>query len=205
MKTKVFIVDDHFLVIEGIKAMLYDEPGIDVLGHAYNADACLTFLQHHLPDVILMDINLPDVSGIDLCKKVIEKHPSVYIIGLSSYSQLSFITKMLSNGAAGYLLKNATKQEILLAIDTVMQGKQYLSIDASEMMKNATAEATPVLTRREKEVLILIAEGLTNAEMAEQLCISATTVDTHRKHLLEKFDAKNTAILIKRAIGMNFI
>ncbi len=205
MKTKVFIVDDHFLVIEGIKAMLYDEPGIDVLGHAYNADACLTFLQHHLPDVILMDINLPDVSGIDLCKKVIEKHPSVYIIGLSSYSQLSFITKMLSNGAAGYLLKNATKQEILLAIDTVMQGKQYLSMDASEMMKNATAEATPVLTRREKEVLILIAEGLTNAEMAEQLCISATTIDTHRKHLLEKFDAKNTAILIKRAIGMNFI
>jgi DNA-binding NarL/FixJ family response regulator len=205
MKTKVFIVDDHFLVIEGIKAMLYDEPGIDVLGHAYNADACLTFLQHHLPDVVLMDINLPDVSGIDLCKKVIEKYPSVYIIGLSSYSQLSFITKMLSNGAAGYLLKNATKQEILLAINTVMQGKQYLSMDASEMMKNATAEATPVLTRREKEVLILIADGLTNAEMAEQLCISATTVDTHRKHLLEKFDAKNTAILIKRAIGMNFI
>lgn len=205
MKTKVFIVDDHFLVIEGIKAMLYDEPGIDVLGHAYNADACLTFLQHHIPDVILMDINLPDVSGIDLCKKVIEKYPSVYIIGLSSYSQLSFITKMLSNGAAGYLLKNATKQEILLAINTVMQGKQYLSIDASEMMKNATAEATPVLTRREKEVLILIADGLTNAEMAEQLCISATTIDTHRKHLLEKFDAKNTAILIKRAIGMNFI
>jgi DNA-binding NarL/FixJ family response regulator len=205
MKTKVFIVDDHFLVIEGIKAMLYDEPGIDVLGHAHNADACLTFLQHHLPDVVLMDINLPDVSGIDLCKKVIEKYPSVYIIGLSSYSQLSFITKMLSNGAAGYLLKNATKQEILLAINTVMQGKQYLSMDASEMMKNATAEATPVLTRREKEVLILIADGLTNAEMAEQLCISATTVDTHRKHLLEKFDAKNTAILIKRAIGMNFI
>lgn len=205
MSTKVFIVDDHFLVIEGINSMLRDEAGITLLGHAYNAEVCLTFLKHHQPDVILMDINMPDMSGIDLCKQVLEKYPAICIIALSSYKQLSYITKMLNNGAMGYLLKNATKQEILTAIETVMQGKQYLSIDASEMMKSSATDDVPILTRRETEVLKLIADGLTNAEMAAQLYVSPTTIDTHRKHLLEKFNAKNTAILIKKAIGMNFV
>lgn len=205
MKTSVFIVDDHVLVIEGVKAMLQEEDGIAVLGHAYTAEACIAFLQQHQPDVLLMDINLGDTSGIDLCKQVTQQYPSVAIIGLSSYNQLSFIAKMLENGALGYVLKNATKQEIIQAIETVKQGKQYLSLDASEQMKNTASEALPVLTRREKEVLDLIANGLTNAEMAAQLFVSPTTIDTHRKHLLEKFDAKNTAILIKKAIGMNFI
>lgn len=205
MKAKVYIVDDHYMVIEGIKAMLQEEAGIELLGHAYNAAACQTYLQHHQPDVILMDINLGDMSGIDLCKLVTEQYPAVRIIGLSSYNQLSFITKMLSNGAMGYVLKNATKQEILAAIDTVLQGKQYLSLEASEMMKNAPTDDLPVLTRREAEVLKLIADGLTNAEMAAQLFVSPTTIDTHRKHLLEKFNARNTAILIRRAIDLRFV
>ncbi|MBS1625682.1 MAG: response regulator transcription factor [Bacteroidetes bacterium] len=205
MRTGVFIVDDHFLVIEGIRSMLSDEAGIDLMGHAYNAEACLTFLQHHQPDVILMDINLGDMSGIDLCRQVTEKYPAVRIIGLSSYKQLSFITQMLSSGALGYVLKNATKQEILSAIDLVLQGRQYLSLEASEMMKNTQTDDVPVLTRRETEVLHLIANGLTNAEMAAQLFVSPTTIDTHRKHLLEKFNARNTAILIRRAIDLRFI
>lgn len=205
MKAKVYIVDDHYMVIEGIKAMMQEEAGIEMLGHAYNAAACQTYLQHHQPDVILMDINLGDMSGIDLCKLVTEQYPAVRIIGLSSYNQLSFITKMLSNGAMGYVLKNATKQEILAAIDTVLQGKQYLSLEASEMMKNAPTDDLPVLTRRESEVLKLIADGLTNAEMAAQLFVSPTTIDTHRKHLLEKFNARNTAMLIRRAIDLRFV
>lgn len=207
MKTKiqVFIVDDHFMVIEGIKSMLQDEEGISLLGQAYNAESCLTFLRHHQPDVILMDINLPGMSGIDLCKEVFEKYPLIRIIALSTYNQLSFITKMLNNGALGYVLKNATKQEILSAIDTVMQGKQYLSFDASEMVKNIEIQDVPVLTRREKEVLQLIANGLTNAEMAAHLFVSPTTIDTHRKHLLEKFNARNTATLIKMAVEMSLV
>lgn len=205
MKTKVFIVDDHYLVIEGIKATLRNEEGIELVGHAYNGDGCLAFLQQNLPDVILMDINLPDVSGIDLCKKVLQKYPTVYVVALSSYNQLSFITKMLENGALGYVLKNATRQELLLAIETVKRGRQYLSIDASDMIKTAVAEDVPTLTRRETEILRLIADGFTNAEMAAQLFVSPTTIDTHRKHLLEKFDAKNTAILIKKAIALNFV
>lgn len=205
MKTKVFIVDDHVLVIEGIKAMLQGEDDLIVQGQAYTAEACMAFLHQQQPDVILMDINLPDISGIDLCKQLLEKYPAVRVIGLSSYKQLSFINSMLHNGALGYVLKNATKQEILLAITTVMQGKQYLSLDASEMMKSNKGDSMPVLTRRETEVLQHIANGLTNAEMAALLFVSPTTIDTHRKHLLEKFDAKNTAILIRKAIGMNFV
>lgn len=205
MKTKLFIVDDHFMVIEGIKAMLHEEAEIEWLGHAYNADTCLSFLQHQLPDVLLMDINLPDKSGIDLCKEVFEQYPSVRIIGLSTFNQLSFISKMLDNGAMGYLLKNATKHEILTAIDTVMKGKNYLSADAADMMKKPSTGDAPTLTRREVEVLQLIAEGMTNVEMATKLFVSATTIDTHRKHLLEKFNAKNTATLIKMAVQMKFV
>jgi DNA-binding NarL/FixJ family response regulator len=205
MKTKLFIVDDHFMVIEGIKAMLQSEAEMEWLGHAYNADTCLSFLQHQLPDVLLMDINLPDKSGLDLCREVKEKYASVRIIGLSTFNQLSFISKMLDHGAMGYLLKNATRQEILMAIRTVMQGKNYLSAEAFDMLKKPNLEEAPTLTRREIEVLQLIAEGMTNAEMAEKLFVSATTIDTHRKHLLEKFHAKNTAALIRAAAQMKFV
>ncbi|MBS1739900.1 MAG: response regulator transcription factor [Bacteroidetes bacterium] len=205
MKTKLFIVDDHFMVIEGIKAMLQDEPDIDWLGHAYNADSCLSFLKYHQPDVILMDINLPDKSGIELCKEVFEKYASIKIIGLSTFNQLSFISKMLDHGAMGYLLKNATKQEIITAINTVMKGKNYLSTEAANMMKKPSIADAPTLTRREIEVLQLIAEGMTNADMANKLFVSATTIDTHRKHLLEKFNAKNTAALIHLAAQMKYL
>jgi len=205
MKTKLFIVDDHFMVIEGIKTMLQDEPEIEWMGHAYNADTCLSFLKYHQPDVILMDINLPDKSGIDLCKEVFENYPSIRIIGLSTFNQLSFIAKMLDNGAVGYLLKNATKHEILTAVNTVVKGRNYLSPEAADMMKKTHVEEAPTLTRREIEVLQLIAEGLTNAEMAAKLFVSVTTIDTHRKHLLEKFNAKNTASLIRIAAQMKFV
>jgi DNA-binding NarL/FixJ family response regulator len=205
MKTKIFIVDDHYMVIEGIKSMLQSEPQIEWAGHAYDAASCLSFLKLHTTDVILMDINLPDKNGIDLCKEVMQKYPNVRVIGLSTFNQLSFISKMLDNGAMGYLLKNASKAEILTAIDTVMKRRQYLSLEASEMVKKNEVEDAPTLTRREIEVLQLIAEGYTNAEMSEKLFVSTTTIDTHRKHLLAKFHAKNTASLIRLAAQMKFV
>ncbi|RYG40207.1 MAG: response regulator transcription factor [Chitinophagaceae bacterium] len=157
-------------------------------------------------DLIIMDIILPNVNGIDLCKEVKQKHPSVFILGLSTFNQQSFIEKMLSNGASGYVLKNATQQELLEAINTVVKGKQYLSFDAAlAFRKHDTLSDTPVLTRREKEVLLLIAEGLTNNEIAAQLFISSATVDTHRKNLLAKFATKNTASLIRKAARMQLI
>ncbi len=204
MKTSVFIVDDHYMVIEGIRSLLLHEKNIDWMGHATNAASCLSFLKQQQPDIILMDVNLPDSSGIELCKAVRQQYPSVFVLGLSTFNQQAVIRNMLDNGASGYVLKNATKSELLEAIDAVMKGKSYLSFEAALSMKERAAEA-PMITRREKEILQLIAEGLTNAEIASKLFISIPTVSTHRKSLLEKFGAKNTAILIGKAIKQQMI
>ncbi len=204
MKTKMFIVDDHYMVIEGIRSLLQQEKEIEWLGHAMTADSCLAFLKQQLPDVILMDINLPDKSGIDLCAEVKKNYPGVFIIGLSTFNQLSFIQRMMDNGASGYLLKNATQEEILTGIATVMKGKLYLSAEAATSLQQSRQEI-PVLTRREKEVLELIASGMTNNEIATKLFVSVATVDTHRKNLLAKFDARNIAMLIKTAVQLQLI
>lgn len=192
------------MVIEGIHSLLQNESDIELVGHAMNAASCLAYLEQHLPDIILMDISLPDKNGIDLCKEVKEKYPSVFVIGLSTFNQQSFIQKMMSNGASGYVLKNATQEELMLAIETVAKGKTFLSHEAAQSLRKKTA-GVPVLTSREKEVLELIAEGLTNNEIAKKLFISVTTVDTHRKNLLAKFDAKNIASLIRAAMQMQLI
>lgn len=204
MITKVFIVDDHYMVIEGIRSLLSNDKQIEWSGHAMNGASCLAYLQKEQPDVILMDINLPDISGIDLCKIVKEKYPSVFIIGLSTFNQQSFIQKMMDNGASGYVLKNATQDELTDAIVQVMKGKIYLSEEASHTLRTDVS-ANIILTRREKEVLELIADGLTNNEIAQKLFISVTTVDTHRKNLLAKFEAKNIASLVKAAVQMQLI
>src|SRR5687767_13108806 len=127
MAAKVFIVDDHYMVIEGIRSLLQNEKGVEWAGHAMNAESCLAFLHQELPDIILMDISMTGMSGIDRCKEVKEKYPSVFIIGLSTFNQQSFIQKMMDSGASGYVLKNATQEELMEGIETVMKGKTYLS------------------------------------------------------------------------------
>lgn len=205
MAIKVFIVDDHYMVIEGIRSLLQNEKNIEWIGHAMNAESCLAFLKQQQPDVILMDISMPDKSGIDLCREVKQKYPSVFIVGLSTFNQQSFIQKMMDNGASGYLLKNATQEELMEGIETVMKGKTYLSDEAGKALRKNDDNNVPVLTRREKEVLELIAEGLTNNEIAAKLFLSSTTVDTHRKNLLSKLSAKNTAELVKLAFFYKII
>lgn len=205
MKIKVFITDDHYMVIEGIRSILQNEQEIEWIGHASNADSCLAYLQQHQPDVILMDINMPGMNGIDLCKIVKEKYPNIFVVGLSTFNQQSFIHKMMDNGASGYVLKNATQQELMEAITTVAKGKTYLSDEAASVLKKNDTTDIPLITRREKEVLELIAEGLTNIEIAEKLFISSATVDTHRKNLLIKFQTKNTASLVKTAMQLQLI
>jgi DNA-binding NarL/FixJ family response regulator len=204
MKTGIFIVDDHYMVIEGIRSLLQNETDIEWLGHATNAASCLAFLKLQRPDVILMDVNLPDRSGTELCKEVKHLYPSVFVLGLSTFNQQAIIQNMINNGASGYLLKNATKKELMEAISLVQKGKTYFSAEAIQSLKERH-EQQPLITRREKEVLQLIAEGLTNAEVSEKLFISIPTVNTHRKSLLEKFEVKNTATLIGKAIKMGLI
>lgn len=206
MAIKLFIVDDHYMVIEGIHSLLQHEKKIQWLGHATNAASCLAFLQANTPDVILMDINLPDGNGIELCKTVKDKYPNVFVLGLSTFNQQSFIEKMMDSGASGYILKNATQEELMEGIETVMKGQQFLSFDAAMTLRKPDTDTNkPIITRREKEVLALIADGLTNSEIAGKLFISSTTVDTHRKNLLAKFESKNVASLVKMAMQFGLI
>lgn len=193
------------MIVEGIRSLLQYEKGMEWLGHAMNADSCFAFLKQQQPDVILMDINLPDKSGIDLCKEVKTMYPAIHILGLSSFNQQSYIQKMMENGASGYVLKNATREELTEAIETVMQGREFLSLEAAATIKRNEDSKIPLITRREKEVLALISEGLTNNEISEKLFISSTTVNTHRTNLLAKFEVKNTATLIRLAAQYQFI
>jgi len=204
MKINVFIVDDHHMVIEGIRSLLQNERDIEWMGHAMNAASCLAFVKQQQPDVLLMDINLPDKSGTDLCREIKQLYPAVFILGLSTFNQQPIIRNMMENGASGYILKNATREELILAIQTVMSGKEFLSFEVATALREQPKEA-PLISRREKEVLSLIAEGLTNAEIAEKLFISVPTVNTHRKSLLAKFNVNNTAGLIKWAVKYNIV
>ncbi len=193
------------MIIEGIRSLLQDEKNIEWLGHAMTADSCLAFIKNQQPDILFLDVNLPDKSGIDLCKEIKAHYSDIQIIALSSFNQQSFIKKMMDNGASGYVIKNASRDELIKAINAVLKGDLFLSPEAALIMQNSELTKIPIITRREKEVILLISKGLTNNEIAGKLFISTTTVDTHRKNLLIKFEAKNTAALVRMAFEMSLI
>lgn len=198
---KVAIIDDHPMVVQGIQALLDNDSDVTFIGAAHSVTQGKAFLIQNQPNVILLDINLPDGSGIDLCQFISEKYPLIAILAISTFNQGSYINKMLENGALGYVLKNVSKIELKKAITEVNKGNKFMSFETVQTLKaeKATTQNNLVLSRREKEVLLLIADGLTNNEIAENLTISSSTVDTYRKSLLAKLGAKNTAELIKIA------
>ena len=208
MATKVFIVDDHPMVVAGLYSLLNQLENLEVAGAVSNAFEAIPFLKKQHVDVILLDINLPDISGIDLCKKIHKEFPGIKIIGISTFSERSFISRMIENGASGYLIKSASKEEIAEAIETVMNDKMYLSVSMEHIAKPLSVLSCgnlPALTKREKEILQLISEGLTNNQIAEKLFISPLTVDSHRKNLLTKLNTNNTASLVRVAIENGLI
>ncbi|MBD1364572.1 response regulator transcription factor [Mucilaginibacter sp. ZT4R22] len=202
---QVLMVEDHPLVKEGIMAILADEADINCAGHFYNGTDLLYRLKSFQPDVILMDLDLPDMTGLDLCRKVKNLYPAVCVVALSINNQAGIIKKMMENGASGYVLKDAAQHEITEAIRTVVKGKQYFSRSASLYLRKADTSQLPPLTRREKQVLEKIADGLTNPQIAELLFVDVSTVNSHRKNMLAKFGVQNTAALIKLAIKENLI
>ncbi len=203
---RVFIIDDHQMILEGIHSLLQEERDIEWVGSAKLPSELMAFLKNGQPDVLLMDINLPQKSGLDLCKEVKEKYPAIQIIGLSTSDQVSVIKKMRENGASGFLLKDASKQEIITALQEVNRGREYVSFSVAEALKKSVPnDQLPVLTKRERQVLELIAEGLTNQEIAKRLFLNCTTIDSHRKNMLTKFNVKNTAALIKIAMTNHLI
>ena len=199
---KVFIVEDHNVVIEGISSLLQKEKDIVVTGYANTAQSCINYFNQNKADVILMDINLPDMGGVDLCKIIKQEYKEVMILALSTFNQGSYMTKMMQQGASGYLLKNVGKAELIEAIQTVSKGGIYFSFEAGKTYKTTLEKLSrqPVITKREKEILKLIVAGFTNLQIGQQLFISVDTVDSHRKNLHTKLNVKNTALLIKVAI-----
>jgi len=208
--SRVLIVDDHQVVLDGIQSMLEQEGSISITGKLINGPDALEFLKTNPVDVALIDINMPGMDGIELCKAIRKKHPEIRVLALTTFNEVSFITNMMKSGASGYLLKNTTKEELITAIKTIQQGEQYLAREVQEKLISASfgkkdSTFIPKLTRREKEVLKLIMEEFTTKEIAEKLFISTATVETHRLHLLNKLGVRNTAGLVKVAIEKGLV
>ncbi len=201
---QVFIVDDHGLIIEGLKASLGQSDDIDIIGYALNGQDCLRFLRTHKPDVVVLDMNLPDTSGIALCTEILALHPDTKVLGLSTANHPVLINQLLSAGAKGYLLKTASPSEIAEAIRQVYNGHLFISKEAAETLFHKPV-ATPTLTRRETEVLKLLAEGMTAPEVAEKLYLSQLTVESHRRNIMAKLKARNTAMLIRMALDYQLV
>lgn len=182
----LLIVDDHPLVTDGISTMLKDVAWLEITGSCKTGKQAVEFIESNIPDVILLDLNLPDIDGLQLCSLIRSTNNSVKIIGLTSIDEAGIITQFLQRGGNGYLLKNVERDELLHAIDMVIDGSIYLSKEANDKVlqqfKNVKdiAGAAPTLTRREKEILTLLNEGCNGPAIAEKLFLSPYTVETHR-------------------------
>ena len=205
-KIKVLVVDDHPMVLEGMRSMLLQISFVDLQAVVTSASVVFEIIKKSAPDIIITDINMPEMSGIDLTAKLRIDFPKVKVIAMSTFKERSYISQMIQTGASGYLVKTASKEEIEEAILSVYEGKLYMSLDINLTDEDKkTMGKIPVISSREKEILELIADGLTNPQIAEKLFLSLHTVDSHRKNLLTKFGTNNAASLIKLAAKYNMI
>lgn len=205
-KIKIIIADDHTMFLQGIVSLLENEEEITIIGKATNGKEIFEIIGSILPDVILLDISMPEMDGIEVTKIVKEKYPSIKILIVSTHSNVQIIAKLIRMGVDGYLLKNAEKKELLHAIYTLQTGGTYFckevsgkNDDNNSKIKSNTFFITELSTR-EKEILVLIAQEFTGTEIAEKTFISLNTVNTHRRNLISKLNVKNTAGLVKYAI-----
>ena len=203
-KKSLLIVDDHPMVTEGLKA-IFKTSDFAVEATAGNAREALKVLATRPLDIALVDINLPETSGIDLCRTIKFTYPHIFVLGMSSFQERSYVSQMIQAGASGFLVKSASRDEILQAVKAATEGRLYVSIDIGTNPTTLQERGAPTLTHREKEVLKLIAEGYTNPQIADKLFVSPHTIDSHRKNLLNKFEVRNTAALINLAIKHNLL
>ena len=201
---KVAIVDDHKVVAEGFERLINESGIAQVIGKAYSAAECRELLTKQQPDVLLLDISLPDSNGIDLCPEIKTQYPNLKILMLTSYSELSIIMRVLEDGASGYILKNAMVEEIIEGIRVVASGERFLCEEVNILLKKK--EAHPIrLSRREQELLRLIVAGHPNSEIADSMCLGYETIKSYRKNLILKLNAHNTAQLVKIAIEQKLV
>lgn len=205
---QILIVEDHPIVSESL-ARLFSNDLLQIECHEIASGMKgLAFLNGNKTDLIILDINLPDISGVEFCKTAKARFPGIRIVAVTTLTQRHIVEQMLEAGADGFILKTSDKEDILNGILQVLKtGELYLGKGVKELVKGISVgnNDLPMITRRESEILKLIADGLTNQEIADKLFISPLTVDSHRKNLLLKFNARNTAILIKMAVSNGYI
>ena len=203
----LMIVEDHSIFIEGLQAILKKEEGITVKATFTDGETALDFLQAEPVDIVFLDISLPGISGIEVCKIIKTTYKNTKVIALTNHTEISIILNMLNNGADGYLLKNTSRNDLIAAIHQVLNGQFMMKKEIQKVLfsnNNYKAEL-PRLTKREQEILQLVSDGSTTSEIAKKLFISAQTVETHRYNLMQKFKVNNSASLIKKAVGAGLL
>ena len=207
MKTRILLVDDHKILRDGICSLLKEYDDMEVVGEAADGRTAIRLVEELSPDVVIMDISMPDVNGIDATRKIISDRPKVKIIALSMHYDKQFISEIFKAGASGYLIKDSAFDELEHAVRVVMDGKTYINPQiASLVVESLVTQSTPsaqalsLLTQREREVLQLIAEGKSTKQIARDLNVSTKTVESHRRQVMAKLNIRNVAELTKYAI-----
>lgn len=205
-RINLLIADDHTMFLQGIVSLLEQESEIDIVGKANNGIEALNIIKQEAIDLIILDISMPEMDGIELSKILKKEYPEIKILVLSTHSNVNIISRLIRIGVNGYLLKNAEKSELLEAIYSIIEGNNYFSEEteekylANQFKIEKQVSTLTELSSREKEILVLIAHEYNTAEIAEKTFISLNTVNTHRRNLLSKLNAKNTAGLVKYAV-----
>lgn len=203
----LLIVDDQSIILDGIEAIMSSMPDIRVVGRCYNGREAVTLARELEPDLVLMDVSMPDMDGIEATRRVLKVSPRSRVIMLSMYGHKEFVLEVMDAGASGYLLKNTGKEELRLALEQVLKGGRYLNpqlrelLDDKDRYRDRSGHISySILSKREMEVVKLIIKERTNQEIASALFISPDTVETHRRNIMHKLDVRNTAGLVKYAV-----
>ena len=208
MSQRILLADDHKILREGIRALLESQPGLTVVGEADNGRTAVAMAKELMPDVVVLDIGMPELNGVEAARRMIHENPRLRIIALSMHSDRRFVSEMLKAGASAYLLKDGAFEELVEAIGAVIAGNVYLSPgiagvvvdDYVSQIGDPVRTAFGVLSSREREVLQLMSEGLATKQIASSLRVSVKTVETHRRQIMEKLDLHSVAELTKYAI-----
>jgi len=204
---RILVADDHPLVREGLMARLDAEPDLSVVGEASDGIQACEMVDALKPDVVLMDISMPRLSGVDACKKILRTGPSTKVLILTMHANREYLLSIMRSGARGYVLKEAAVTEIINAIKAVHSGGTYFSAKMSDLLLQESGCAAPEsrLSEREQQILVLLAKGASNKEVADRLCISARTVETHRGHIKAKLGVSSFADMVRYAVDSGLI
>ena len=212
-KSKIILADDHSLVRGGLKELIHKDPDLTVVGEAEDGQKLLDLLPSQKCDLIVADISMPNMDGLTAIKAIHQKYPKIKILILSMLKDYQHFHEVMAQGASGYMVKDDASEELVTAIKTILKGKKYISPSVTTMLvdrevrglEETGAPSLEILTEREKEILVLIAKGLANKNIASKLNLSTRTVEHHRSNLTDKLGIKSTASLVKYALSKGLV